>query len=118
MKNLLNNLNDLDRRSFLQNMAKGLFAVNIVPGMASAEEQILKAGGANRIFAAVTHAVIGELGHERIENSVIEEVITTDSTPVNARGKVKPVSIAPILGEAIQRIHNGESVTSLFDLDA
>jgi ribose-phosphate pyrophosphokinase len=87
-------------------------------GTLCAAAEILKAGGANRIFAAVTHAVIGELGHERIENSVIEEVITTDSTPVNARGKVKPVSIAPILGEAIQRIHNGESVTSLFDLDA
>ena len=86
-------------------------------GTLCAAAEILKAGGANRIFAAVTHAVIGELGHERIENSVIEEVITTDSTPVNARGKVKPVSIAPILGEAIQRIHNGESVTSLFDLD-
>jgi len=87
-------------------------------GTLCAAAEILKAGGANRIFAAVTHAVIGELGHERIDNSVIEEVITTDSTPVNARGKVKPVSIAPILGEAIQRIHNGESVTSLFDLDA
>jgi ribose-phosphate pyrophosphokinase len=87
-------------------------------GTLCAAAEILKAGGANGIFAAVTHAVIGELGHERIENSVIEEVITTDSTPVNARGKVKPVSIAPILGEAIQRIHNGESVTSLFDLDA
>ena len=87
-------------------------------GTLCAAAEILKAGGANRIFAAVTHAVIGELGHERIENSVIEEVITTDSTPVNARGKVKPVSIAPILGEAIQRIHKGESVTSLFDLDA
>ena len=86
-------------------------------GTLCAAAEILKAGGANRIFAAVTHAVIGELGHERIENSVMEEVITTDSTPVNARGKVKPVSIAPILGEAIQRIHNGESVTSLFDLD-
>ena len=86
-------------------------------GTLCAAAEILKAGGANRIFAAVTHAVIGELGHERIENSVIEEVITTDSTPVNARGKVKPASIAPILGEAIQRIHNGESVTSLFDLD-
>lgn len=86
-------------------------------GTLCAAAEILKKGGANRIFAAVTHAVIGDLGHERIENSVIEEVITTDSTPVEARGKVKPVSIAPILGEAIRRIHNGESVTSLFDID-
>jgi len=86
-------------------------------GTLCAAAEILKKGGAKRIFAAVTHAVIGELGHERIENSVIEEVITTDSTPVEARGKVKPVTIAPILGEAIRRIHEGESVTSLFDID-
>ncbi|MEJ6642534.1 MAG: ribose-phosphate pyrophosphokinase [Akkermansiaceae bacterium] len=86
-------------------------------GTLCAAAEILKKGGAKRIFAAVSHAVIGDLGHERIENSMIEEVITTDSTPVEARGKVKPVTIAPILGEAIRRIHEGESVTSLFDLE-
>ena len=87
-------------------------------GTLCAAAEILKAGGAKRIFAAVSHAVIGDLGHQRIEESVIEEVITTDSTPVEAIGKVKPVSIAPILGEAIHRIHIGKSVTSLFDIDA
>ncbi len=87
-------------------------------GTLCAAAEILKKGGAKRIFAAVSHAVIGELGHKRIEESAIEEVITTDSTPVEARGKVSPVSIAAILGQAIQRIHNGESVTSLFDIDA
>jgi ribose-phosphate pyrophosphokinase len=86
-------------------------------GTLCAAAEILKAGGAKRIFAAVSHAVIGDLGHQRIEESVIEEVITTDSTPVEAIGKVKPVSIAPILGEAIHRIHIGKSVTSLFDID-
>lgn len=87
-------------------------------GTLCAAADILKNQGANRIFAAVTHAVIGDLGHERIQNSVIEEVITTDSTPVIQQGKITPISIAPILGEAIQRIHNGKSVTSLFDIDA
>lgn len=86
-------------------------------GTLCAAADILKKGGAKRIFAAVSHAVIGELGHKRIEESEIEEVITTDSTPVEARGKVRPVSIATILGQAIQRIHNGESVTSLFDIN-
>ncbi|MCH2204756.1 MAG: DUF1501 domain-containing protein [Lentisphaerales bacterium] len=62
MKNLLNNLNDLDRRSFLQNIAKGLFAVNIVPGMASAEEQILKAGGGNAKSAIIIR-VLGGMSH-------------------------------------------------------
>ncbi len=87
-------------------------------GTLCAAAEILKKGGAKRIFAAVSHAVIGDLGHQRIQDSVIEEVITTDSTPVEARGKVRPVSIAPILAEAIDRIHNGKSVTSLFDLDS
>ena len=62
--------------------------------------------------------MIGDLGHQRIQDSVIEEVITKDSTPVTKQGKISPISIAPILGEAIQRIHNGKSVTSLFDIDA
>ena len=87
-------------------------------GTLCAAAEILKNQGANRIFAAVTHAVIGELGHQRIEDSVIEEVITTDSTPVIPKGKVVPVSVAGIFGEAIQRIHDGKSVTSLFDIDA
>jgi ribose-phosphate pyrophosphokinase len=87
-------------------------------GTLCAAAEILKNSGAKRIYAAVTHAVIGGLGHERIEASAIEEVITTNSTPVEAVGKVKPVSVAPILGEAIKRIHNGQSVTSLFDLEA
>ena len=86
-------------------------------GTLCAAAEILKAGGAKRIFAAVSHAVIGDLGHQRIEESVIEEVITTNSTPVEAIGKVKLASIAPILGEAIRRIHIGKSVTSLFDID-
>ncbi len=87
-------------------------------GTLCAAAEILKGQGAKRIYAAVSHAVIGDLGHERIENSAIEEVITTNSTPVEARGKVKPVGIAPLLGEAIHRIHIGKSVTSLFDIDA
>lgn len=87
-------------------------------GTLCAAAEILKNQGANRIFAAVTHAVIGDLGHKRIEESPIEEVITTDSTPVVRKGKVAPVSVAGIFGEAIQRIHDGKSVTSLFDIDA
>ncbi len=87
-------------------------------GTLCAAAEMLKAQGAKRIFAAVTHAVIGDLGHERIENSAIEEVITTNSTPVVARGKVRPVCIAEILAQAIDRVHHGKSVTSLFDIDA
>ena len=82
--------------------------------------ETLKSNGAGRIFSAVSHAVLGDLGCERIMNSQIDEVITTDSTPPPpeiCRAKVSTVSVAGLLGEAIQRIHNGKSVSSLFDID-
>ena len=86
-------------------------------GTLCAAAQMLKDSGAKRIFAGVSHAVIEEMGHKRINASPIEEVITTNSTPVKATDKVKPLSIAPFLGEAIVRINSGKSVSSLFDID-
>ncbi len=86
-------------------------------GTLCAAAQMLKDNGAARIFAGVSHAVIQELGHKRIMDSPIEEVITTNSTPVQSSEKVKPLSIAPFLGEAIVRINSGKSVSSLFDID-
>lgn len=62
MKNLANKLNDVDRRSFLQNMAKSLLAVNIVPGLASAEEQIIKAGG-GKAKSVIIIRVLGGMSH-------------------------------------------------------
>lgn len=86
-------------------------------GTLCAAATILKESGVSRIFAGVSHAVLGEMGYERIQNSPIEQVITTNSTPVKETAKVKPLSIAPFLGEAIVRINNGESVSSLFDIN-
>jgi len=86
-------------------------------GTLCAAAKILKDNGASRIFAGVSHAVIEELGFNRINESPIEEVITTNSTPVQETDKVKPLSIAPFLGEAIVRINSGKSVSSLFDND-
>ena len=72
--------------------------------------------GAKRIYAGVSHAILGSLAHQRIRDSAIEEVITTDSVPQAEGPKVQVVSIAPLLGEAIRRIHCGQSITSLFSL--
>lgn len=80
----------------------------------------LRSNGAGRIFAGVSHAVLGDLGCKRIMESEIDEVITTDSTPPPpeaCRAKVSTVTVARLMGEAIQRIHNGKSVSSLFDID-
>lgn len=85
-------------------------------GTLTAAAEILQKHGAKRIFAGVSHAVLGDLGHERLRDSVIEEIITTDSVPQAAGPKVKAVGIAPLLGEAIRRISGGQSVTSLFEL--
>jgi ribose-phosphate pyrophosphokinase len=83
-------------------------------GTLMAASDILHKHGARRIFAGVSHAVLGDIAHERISASAIEEVITTDSVPQASGDKVHVVGIAPLLAEAIDRIHQGKSVTSLF----
>lgn len=85
-------------------------------GTLCAAAEILKAQGAQRIFAGVSHAVIGDAARRRIEESVIEQLITTNSVPQAYGDNVVPVSIAPLFGEAIRRINEGESVSSLFDI--
>jgi ribose-phosphate pyrophosphokinase len=85
-------------------------------GTLCAAAEILQRHGARRIYAGVSHAVLGELGRERIASSVIETVITTDSVPMACGDKVHAVGIAPLLAEAIRRINGGQSVTSLFEV--
>lgn len=84
-------------------------------GTLVAAARILRERGAKRIFAGVSHAVLGEMGRKRLQESDIEELFTTDSVPMAHGPKIRTLSIAPLLAEAIQRIHMGESVTSLFD---
>jgi ribose-phosphate pyrophosphokinase len=78
--------------------------------------RVLKKAGAKRIYAGVSHAVLGDMGRKRIKESEIDEVITTNSTPHSSGEKVTAVSVAELLGEAIGRIHRGKSVSSLFDI--
>lgn len=80
--------------------------------------QVLKDFGAKSVFAAATHGVLSGPAIERIENSVIEQFIITDSIPLSEEkqiDKIKVVSVAPILAEAIKRIHDNESVSTLFE---
>lgn len=78
---------------------------------------ILKKKGAKRIFACVSHAILNDLGIERLRKSVIDELITTDTVlrPVIEGVNITTLSVAGLLGEAIERIHNNSSVTSLFE---
>ena len=78
----------------------------------------LKAAGALRILAAVSHPILSGPAIERIKKSKIEEFIITDSIPLPPEKKnplFKVLTIAPLLGEAIKRIHHEESVSSLFN---
>jgi ribose-phosphate pyrophosphokinase len=77
---------------------------------------ILKAEGAENVRACVSHAILNDLGIERLKNSCIDELITTDTVPrPEIEGlNVTTLSVANLLGEAIQRIHNNSSVNSLF----
>ncbi len=85
-------------------------------GTLCAAAEILQRHGARRIYAGVSHAVLTEMGRERIAASAIEKVITTDSVPMATGPKVHAVEIAPLLAEAIRRINGGQSVTSLFEV--
>ncbi len=80
--------------------------------------QVLKQNGAGDIYAAVSHAVIGELGVRRLKESVLKELVVTDTVPLrDMEGiKVTVLSVAPILGEAMLRIHDNQSISSLFKM--
>ncbi|MGC2576093.1 MAG: ribose-phosphate pyrophosphokinase [Terrimicrobiaceae bacterium] len=80
--------------------------------------RILRDQGARDIYAGVSHSVVTDLAVERLRNSEIKELITTDSVPVrtDVDSLVKVLSVAELLGEGIRRIHDDESVSSLFDI--
>ncbi len=80
--------------------------------------EALKKAGALKIFAAVSHPILSGPAVERIKASSIEEFIVSDSiplTPEKKNPKFRVLSVAPLLGEAIRRIHAEESVSSLFN---
>ena len=84
-------------------------------GTLYAAAQLLKTNGASSVRAAVSHGVLNELAYGRLKDGPLDELITTNSTKVDARDlPITVLSIAPLLGEAILRIKNHESVTSLF----
>jgi ribose-phosphate pyrophosphokinase len=88
-------------------------------GTLTGAARMLKERGAAQIFAGVSHAVLTNLAIERLKGSAIKKLITTDSVPAHpgAGDLVEVLSIAHLMGEGIQRIHDGESVSSLFKLN-
>jgi ribose-phosphate pyrophosphokinase len=86
--------------------------------LCNAAEALVKAGAAN-VSAYVTHGVLSGAAVERVANSVLSELVTTDSIeatePVAAAARIRQVACAHLIGEAIRRIANEESVSKLFD---
>jgi ribose-phosphate pyrophosphokinase len=80
----------------------------------------LKERGARRVLACCTHAVLSGPAMQNIEESPIEELVITDTIPLDAAKRAKStkitvLSVAPLLGNAICRIHKDDSVSELFD---
>lgn len=102
---------------------KGKFAVIIddmidtAGTLVQAAETIMK-NGATRVAAVATHPVLSGPAIQRIADSALEFVVVTDSIPLKEAakqtGKFKVISVAPVIAEAIKRIHGNESVSSLF----
>src|SRR5512145_70777 len=85
--------------------------------MVQGAEALRDKGGARRIFACATHAVLSGPAIERLERSPIEQLVVTNTIPLRDKAscrKVKVLSVAGLLGEAIKRIHFNDSVSSLF----
>lgn len=74
--------------------------------------------GARRVWAGCTHPVLSGPALERLQQSCLDEVVVTNTIPLNGKEqrcrKLRVLSVAPLLGEAISRIHEEESVSSLF----
>jgi ribose-phosphate pyrophosphokinase len=88
-------------------------------GTLTSAANLLKKHGAQKIYAGVSHAVLVDVAIKRLQNSKIEELITTNSTPVRpVEGfKTTVLCVSELLGEGMKRIHNDESVSSLFKID-
>lgn len=84
--------------------------------------EVCRDAGAKAVYVSATHAVLVEKSVENLSADAINEVIVTDTIPapqemLDAIGKIKVLSVAMLMGEAIHRIHNDESVSSLFSMD-
>lgn len=82
--------------------------------------KLLKSKGAKAVYVGATHAVLSGPAIERLKTAPIEECIVTNTIPWNSEdlpSNVKQLSVAPLLGQAISRIHDDESVSSLFGFE-
>ena len=78
----------------------------------------LKNEGVTEVYACATHGVLSGGATTRVVNSLLEELVLTDTIPLPGEkldGKITVLSVAALLGEAIRRIHEGQSVGEMFE---
>ena len=87
-------------------------------GTLVATAEIVQRHGARDVFACATHAILSRNAAQLLEQAPIKELVFTDTIPIPPEKrlpKITVLSVAPLLGEAIRRIHTGQSVGALFD---
>jgi ribose-phosphate pyrophosphokinase len=87
-------------------------------GSLMASVDALEKAGVKEIYSSCTHPVLSGPGVQRVDQSSIKEMVVTDTLPLPSEkrnGKITVLSVAPILGEAIRRIHEGLSVGAMFE---
>ncbi|MFP4157877.1 MAG: ribose-phosphate diphosphokinase [Opitutales bacterium] len=87
-------------------------------GTLCAAAELLKKNGARKVMAAVSHGVLSDRGYKRMADGPIDQLITTNTTPVRTEDglRITVLSVAALLGEGIKRIHQNASVTGLFEI--
>ena len=80
--------------------------------------EVVKQHGAASVMAVASHPVLSGPAVERLAKSCLDKIIVTNSIPLNAQARELPsirvVSIGKLLGEAVKRVHHGDSISSLF----
>jgi len=82
--------------------------------------KVIRAAGASEVIACATHPILSDPACDRLQRSEIKEVVTTNTIPLRAKiqaelSNLKVLSVGALIAEAVRRIHNEESVSSLFN---
>jgi len=76
--------------------------------------KLIMDNGAKSVRAVITHPVLSGNAYENIESSVLEELVVTDTLPTKDSSKIKVLTVAPLFAKGIRKIHDHESISSLF----
>ena len=91
--------------------------VDTAGSLCNAAKALVEVGGATEVYACATHGVLSGPAYERLENSVIKEMLFLNTIPETGNtdsGKIKFLDVAPIFARAIEHIHGGTSIADLF----